>query len=361
MDYFLSYFQILFIHFCLDSSYGISIGIVSNKVTGSDVALYNVLKRCVNAGRDKCELFLQGSESSYVFGNTASVDDAKSEIQASDDKIKSLFPGYTPQVFAPSQSSWNNNTITAAKEIGFSVISASESTMKYDLTSNPIQLPQQTSTGVINSTTGNWTARPTETIVSDCTAASARGEVCVIQVTANEFASGAYTTDKVSELVSGLQAAGFTDSITFNTIITEVEGSSPTRAPTQGPGETSSNSNGGVMSYVSNPPSYVIAVLVVVGLLLIACAIYFFAFKRSINNKEGTKSRRASDLECVSSDNLIDSFSIETDEEKSFPSSIRISFQYDEKYNNQVPRPPAPEGNAELHDVSLTDVEVAKV
>ncbi len=337
VDFILSFFEILFINFCLDNKIGISIGIIGSGFNGKDAALYTVLKRCISVGSDRCDLFIQGSDSTYASSSSSVssysvVDDVKAQIQSTEDKLKTLFPGYTPQLYVPSQNSWSDSSVATVKEFGFSAVSASESTMKYDITTTPIQLPQQTSTGVIDSTTGNWTARPTETIVSDCTAASARGEVCVIQVTANEFASGAYTTDKVSELVSSLQAAGFTDSITFNTFITEVQANSPSRSPTQGPLDSSSDANGDVLSYITNPPKFMIASMVVVGFLIVA-AIVFVGYRYRTN--EELKKTRYIDLKQLSEDADAD-----TDEENSLSVSLRRSLRYDEQFSRQVPRPP---------------------
>eukprot|EP01039_Chlorochromonas_danica_P017421 gene17421-20771_t len=236
----------------MDHNIGVSVGVSSNSVNTDDTDYYNALKRCVSLGSSKCELYVQGSSSVSVQGNLGSVDDVKAQIQSADEKIKSLFDGYTPQVYVPSSGAWHNATLAAAKEVGFAAVASTDSSLGWDLSASPMQISPQTSTGVQDST-GTWSAKSTETIIADCMAASAGGEVCVIQMTANEFASGAYTTDKVSKLVSGLQAAGFTDSMTFDTIISAVQGGSPTRAPSESPLDTSSTSKGGVMSYLSDP------------------------------------------------------------------------------------------------------------
>ncbi len=312
--------------YLMDHNIGVSVGVSSNSVNTDNTDYYNALKRCVSLGSSKCELYVQGSSSVSVQGNLGSVDDVKAQIQSADEKIKSLFDGYTPQVYVPSSGSWSNATLAAAKEVGFAVVASTDSSLGWDLSASPMQISPQTSTGVQDST-GTWSAKSTETIIADCTAASARGEACVIQMTANEFASGAYTTEKVSELVSGLQAAGFTDSMTFDTIISAVQGGSPTRAPSESPLDTSSTSKGGVMSYLSDPADYMIAVVVVVGLLLVAAVAYavIMCNMRSKEEYNIVKSKSADLSSGSNEENFHFEPSTDDDEEKSLPSTVRRS------------------------------------
>eukprot|EP00599_Poterioochromonas_sp_BG-1_P000031 CAMPEP_0173144554 /NCGR_PEP_ID=MMETSP1105-20130129/7294_1 /TAXON_ID=2985 /ORGANISM="Ochromonas sp., Strain BG-1" /LENGTH=765 /DNA_ID=CAMNT_0014058241 /DNA_START=18 /DNA_END=2315 /DNA_ORIENTATION=+ len=352
MDFFYTEFQVLFINLCIDLNIGVSLGIVANKVTGKDTSLYSCLQRCARAGPNSCDMFIQGTELTYTFGTTSGIDETTSQLQSDEETIKSLFSGVTPQVYIPS--TLNNNTIAAVKSVGFAAVSGSESAgMAWDLTSTPIQLPQQTSTAIKNSTTGNWTARSTESIVSDCNAAAARGEVCVIQVTANEFANGAYTTEKVSELASSLQAAGFSNNVTFHTIISEVQSNSPSQAPTQGPGDSSSDSNGGVMSYLSNPPSYIIAGIVVIGLLLIG-AIAYAVIMRKRGRDTMKASKAAHNLDSISTDNLFEfAVSVEEEEDKTPPTSLRISLNYEQLATNSAPNSPMAAPRSSYNNIEM--------
>eukprot|EP01042_Synura_sphagnicola_P033463 gene33463-42973_t len=140
------------------------------------------------------------------------------------------------EVFVPNQNSWNQYTMQAATHLGYSLISASTlpySGMTYNLTTSPLKMPQQTTTGYIGASEA-WVAYHQNQTVADCVAADARGEVCVIMMHPHEFASGAYTLTMLSQLMDMLFAAGF-ESTNFHQIIMEAKGltNSPTAAPTQ--------------------------------------------------------------------------------------------------------------------------------
>eukprot|EP01040_Poterioochromonas_malhamensis_P011982 gene11981-13077_t len=343
-----SIYQANAVNFFLDNNIGISAGIVANSFSDTDTELYTALKRCASAGSDQCQLIVEGGATTTT---SSTLDVVKSQIQSADEKIKSYFPGYTPSVYVPT-TTWNNNTLAAAKAVGFSAVAPAGNSIAWNLQSSPLQLSPQTSTGIQN-TTGTWVANPTDSIVSDCTAAANRGEVCVIQITANEFASGAYTITQLQEVIDALKASGFSsDTVTLQTIISEAQATTPTLAPTNNP---LTSSTGATDNGVWSPADYLIGVIVVAGLLIMAGITYAVILARNYNqNHDVIKiNSSSSDLECASNDNLITG-SVEIDEEKSLPSSIRRSVQYDEQYSVDVPRPPS--GSHETQSPIVSEV-----
>lgn len=328
--------QVNLLSYFLDHSISVTAGIIGNSVTGQDVNLLNALKRCVSIGSDKCSLAVQGGNATYSFGTATSVAQAKAEIQATEKAIQKLFPGYSPKVFIPTENTWNAVTLAAVRGLGYAAMSGSSSSttskLTWDLTTKPIQLPQQTSTGIIG-TTGSWESNSVSQIVSDCDNAASNDEVCIIRVTVNEFVSGAFSTEMLQSLITALSTAGFSNSVNFHTIISEIQASSPSLTPTQSPVDTASNSKSKSSSWSYNPPNYMIAVIVVVGFVIIAWGIYLILYYRAKQQQQQTidfekkaresnstlaSSRGSIDLGAVSTDNLIE-FSAENDEEKSLP------------------------------------------
>jgi hypothetical protein len=204
-DYFHSDSQVEVMNYFMDNNIGVSVGIIGDYVNGQDAALFAALLRCTSLSPDKCALFNHGSNAEYIFGNAVSVAEAKDQIQRCDTKIKSLFPGYTTQLFCPHQNSWNDYAQQAVEELGYDAISASElqySGMSWNLTSRPLQMPQQTTTagfvqGSDPSLAGSWIGIPVTQTVADCNAAAVRGEVCVIMSHPHEYALGTYTLDNL--------------------------------------------------------------------------------------------------------------------------------------------------------------------
>jgi hypothetical protein len=210
-DFFHSSSQVEIMNYFMDNSIGVSVGIIGDYVNGQDAALFTALLRCTSLSPDKCALFNHGSNAEYIFGDAVSVAEAKDQIQRCDTKIKTLFSGYSTQLFCPHQNSWNAYAQQAVVELGYDAISASElqySGMNWNLTSRPLQMPEQTTTagfvqGSDPTLPGSWIGVPVSQTVADCNAAAARGEVCVIMSHPHEFALGTYTLDnlKVSYLL----------------------------------------------------------------------------------------------------------------------------------------------------------------
>jgi hypothetical protein len=236
------------INWFIDNNVGISVGIISDSFTGQDPIIYNALKRCVAVGMDKCTIWNHGTDAVFHYGEAASVQEAQQKVQACDTKIKTVFPGYQPFLMVPHQNSWGPYLLQALKNLGYKVISASTgaySGMVWDLTLNPMQMPQQATTGDFSSTINDFVGVPVSKTVADCEAAAAKGEVCVIMTHPHEFANGAYSLTTLAQLVQALKTAGFT-STNFYTVMNEqltlnsVPTVMPTVVPTQAPVPTRS-------------------------------------------------------------------------------------------------------------------------
>jgi hypothetical protein len=225
------------INWFIDNGVGVGTGIISNNFNGQDSVIYNVLKRCVAQGMDKCAIFNHGADATFPYGLAASVQDAQQRIQACDTKIKTYFPGYQPFLMAPHQNSWGPFLLQALRNLGYKVVSASTavySGMKWDLMANPMQMPQQANTGDWDDTKKDFVAVPISKTVADCEVAAARGEVCVIMIHPHEFANGAYSLATLAQLVQSLKNNGFT-STNFYTVMNEQLGgvhSDPAQDPT---------------------------------------------------------------------------------------------------------------------------------
>jgi hypothetical protein len=227
------------INWFIDNGVGISVGIISDSFSGQDPVIYNALKRCVAQGMDKCTIWNHGTDAAYHYGEAASVAEAQQKVQACDTKIKTIFPGYQPFLMVPHENSWGPYLLQALRNIGYKVISASTedySGMTWDLTTNPMQMPQQATTGDWDDNKNDFVGVPVSRTVADCEAAAASGEVCVIMTHPHEFANGAYSLTTLAQLVQSLKAAGFT-STNFYTVMNEQLGvhSNPTVMPTKTP------------------------------------------------------------------------------------------------------------------------------
>jgi hypothetical protein len=235
------------INWFIDNGVGISAGVISDDFNGADPVIYNAMKRCASVGMDKCTIWNHGQDAQFHFAEATSVQDAQQRIQKCDAKIKALFPGYQPFLMTPHQNSWGPYLLQALKNLGYKVISASAesySGMTWDLTSSPMQMPQQATTGDWEDSRGGFVGVPVSRTVADCEAAAARGEVCVIMTHPHEFTSGEYDFNTLSQLVQSLKDHGFT-STNFYTVMNEQLGGvtstptvKPAAAPTQAPAPT---------------------------------------------------------------------------------------------------------------------------
>lgn len=399
-DSFHSDIQMNLMNFFMNNSIPVSVGIIGNFVTGNDVPLYNTLKKCISLGKDRCALFNHGADAVYYYGSSTSVEDAYTHMKVCDDKVKSLFNGYQMEVFVPHQNSWNQNAITAAQMFGYKLISASTlpySAMKYNLSTPLIQMPEHTTTGYIGAA-GTWVAYHQNQTVADCVAADARGEVCVIMIHPHEFSSGAYTMTMLQQLVDSLYSLGFQPT-SFHSMITQVKGSdspsanptqspttlsptivptrSPTIAPTRSPTiagtgqsgitDSSSSSNSAnkaftdayhsSIDFLSAPPDWGIAVIVIVGVLVIAAFIYFARWCNSRGSNENYRSSVEKDIESVQTDpdDSIAASQIHNDVDKYVPSSVRRSYTLGEAYDGPVPLPPPALNSPARHSSSRTN------
>jgi hypothetical protein len=230
-DFFNSDIQADMLNLFMDRGVGVSAGIIGDYFTGADPVLMTVLHRCISVGKNKCAIFNHGADAVFTFKSSLSVAEAKTKIKSCDDKIKNVFPGYVPELFVPHQNSWNSYVLTALKELGYLAVSASNeeySNMAYDLTKDPIQIPQQTTTAEYEN--GGWVGIPISTTLSACNSAALRGEACIIMTHPHEFFEGTYSLATLSSLIDALLADGFV-SANFHTLISEVKGDSPTAAP----------------------------------------------------------------------------------------------------------------------------------
>jgi len=267
-DFFDNTAQADILTFLMDNNIAVTAGIIGGYFTGTDPVIYNPILRCTQMDKNKCALFNHGVDAVYMFGNGGSVAEEQAILQTCDSKIRSIYPGYFTEVMVPNENSWNAYTLTAVDNLGYYVISASESSysgMAWDLTKRPLQMPQQTSTA--NYDANNvWTATPISQTYADCVAADSRGEACVIMMHPMEFASGQYTIAMLQTLlVDTLIANGWT-SVNFHTIAAEVLGLnavssaptaavtlSPTKAPTVAPTKVTSKPT---VVGATSPPSF---------------------------------------------------------------------------------------------------------
>jgi hypothetical protein len=239
-DYYHNTVQKSMVDWFIDNNVGVTIGIIAGSVSGQDSVIMNMLKRCIQQSPDKCGVFNHGWDASYHYGaDPKSVNEAYTHLKQADDKIKVLLPGYQVEMFVPHENDWGTYALQAVKQLGYPGISASTddySGMTWDLTKDPIQMPQQTTTGDWSDTKNDFVKMPIATTIADCNAAAARGEVCVIMTHPHEFANKQYTLTDLAILVLLLQVNGFT-STNFHTIINEAKAASgitasPSRTPT---------------------------------------------------------------------------------------------------------------------------------
>jgi hypothetical protein len=246
-DWYHNTVQASMINWFIDNGVAVSVGVIGDYFSGEDPIMYDVLKRCVAQGNDKCAIWNHGTDAVYHYGEAPSVADAQQHVQSCDTKIRTLFPGYEPFLMVPHENSWGPFLLQALRNIGYKIVSASVedySAMAWDLTLNPMQMPQQATTGDFDDATSDFVGVPVSRTVADCEAAAARGEVCVIMTHPHEFANGAYSLTTLAQLVQSLKDNGFT-STNFYTVMNEQLGGvhsnptvMPTKAPTQAPAPT---------------------------------------------------------------------------------------------------------------------------
>jgi hypothetical protein len=238
------------INWFIDNNVGVSVGMISNNFNGADPIMYDVLKRCVAQGMEKCAIWNHGMDAAFRYGEATTLAEVQARVEGCDTKIKQFFPGYKPFLMAPHQNSWGPFLIQALKNLDYKIVSAAEaaySGMQWNLTMNPMQMPQQATTGDFSATINDFVGVPVSKTVADCEAAAARGEVCVIMTHPHEFANGAYNLTTLARLVQTLQGHGFT-STNFYTVmneqlrLTSPPSVTPTVGPTQAPTQTASPS-----------------------------------------------------------------------------------------------------------------------
>jgi hypothetical protein len=238
-DYYHNTVQKSMVDWFIDHNVGVTIGIIAGSVAGHDSVIMAMLHRCIQQSPDKCGVFNHGWDAVYHYGaDPKSAADAYAHLKQADDQIKLLLPSYQVEMFVPHENDWGSYALQAVKQLGYLGISASTddySGMAWDLTKDPMQLPQQTTTGDWSDKKNDFVKMPIATTVADCNAAAARGEVCVIMTHPHEFANGQYTLTDLATLVSTLQANGFT-STNFHTIINEAKAASGiTKSPSRSP------------------------------------------------------------------------------------------------------------------------------
>jgi hypothetical protein len=252
------------INWFIDNGVGVSVGIISDTFNGADSIVYDALKRCVAQGMDKCAIWNHGQDAAFRYGEATSLEEVQQRVQACDTKIKTYFPGYEPFLMAPHQNSWGPFLLQALRNLNYKVVSASAgaySGMTWDLTLNPMQMPQQATTGDWSNDVSNFVGVPVSKTVADCEAAAARGEVCVIMTHPHEFANGAYNLTTLARLVQSLKSAGFT-STNFYTVMNEQLGvisREPTVAPTNEPSLVPTVAATAVPSLSMVPTSHIVS------------------------------------------------------------------------------------------------------
>jgi hypothetical protein len=239
------------INWFIDNNVGVSVGIISNTFNGADPIMYDVLKRCVSVGMDKCAIWNHGMDAAFHYGDAnTTMEQDQARVEGCDTKIKQLFPGYKPFLMAPHQNSWGPLLLQALRNLDYKIVSAAEaaySGMQWNLTANPMQMPQQATTGDFSAVVNDFVGVPVSKTVADCEAAAARGEVCVIMTHPHEFANGAYNLTTLARLVQTLKNHGFTSTNFYNVMdeqlrLTSPPTVTPTVAPTRAPTQTSAPS-----------------------------------------------------------------------------------------------------------------------
>jgi len=131
----------------------------------------------------------------------------------------------------PHQNSWGPNLIQALQNMYYNTISASiDEGMAFDMTTDPVRMPQQTETSVYVS--GGWAGRTVTDIVNDCEAAYQAGNrACVIMSHPQEYAENKFTTTQLSSLKTSLENKGWS-STTFDWVAKNYVPARPAPAPT---------------------------------------------------------------------------------------------------------------------------------
>jgi len=218
-----SVMNIALLDFFLVQNISVSVSIICDTFTGSDIGLYTKLQQCIQAGKRKCAIMNQGLHTSTLFGNhSLTTTMMRSQIMTCDSKLKTLFPGYSPTVMVPVMNSWSPNLLAALSNTSYLAISASEyaySNMTWNITSKPIRLPNQASIASYT-TTNQWQTIPISTTISNCEYADLRGEDCIILLQSYEFVSGAYNLTMLKNLTNTMKSKGWV-SVSFEQIIME--------------------------------------------------------------------------------------------------------------------------------------------
>ena len=143
-DYYQTDYQQSFIQWCMDNDVSVSLGIIGG-IIGQDDALKMKIQSCVNLGPEKCELFNHGMDAVTRLTDDLSKESLKRILKQSHDDIAQNFDSYQAVTMIPHQNAYGQNLIQALKELGYWVVSSSnDEGMSYNLTSIPMQMPQQT-------------------------------------------------------------------------------------------------------------------------------------------------------------------------------------------------------------------------
>ena len=340
-DFYHSETQIELLNWFVGNGYAINAGIIAGHFTGQDTSLYAALQACISLGSDKCGIFNHGEDSTFLFSNATSVADAKARISTAHKQILKLFPDYNLNVFLPNENAWNEYTLQALRELDYAAISGCSkpySDLPWNLSSNPMQISQQTATGVLNRYNNSWTGYPVQSVISECIAAGDRGEDCVILIHPHEFSKGDYTFENLQQIIDGLTAVGFTESTTFNKVVQEVKG-----LPSDGGNDNDNgdndepnlNSNSATGSDNSFFNATTISVIVIAGVIFLVLAglITKYAYQSyKANHPRNRESKGFLDVDSSSNDSSDDSIELgsQASEDKMVPGSIRRSNRSDD-------------------------------
>ncbi len=219
------------IQWSMDNNLPISLGVIGGYF-GTDTALVNKVQQCLGLGTARCEVFNHGWDAQTMFGTGGkSVTEIQQIISNVDNVIRSKLNGYQPYTMVPHTNDWGPNLLQALRNLGYESISASLTKgMTFDVTTTPMQMPQQTELAYYNEA-GTWVGLDVQAIISVCEASYLDGdEACVIMAHPQEFASGQFTVDKLKDLTDRLKARGWT-SHTFRSVAAHYSPSRPTMSP----------------------------------------------------------------------------------------------------------------------------------
>jgi len=236
-DYYLSSTQQSIIQWCMDNKMVVSLGVIGGFFGTGDVAIVNKVKACLVLGPKRCEVFHHGNDATNVFSeaNGMSVQKIQALLQYAHGNITKTI-GYSPKTMVPHQNSWGPNLIQALRNMYYNTISAAASgsePMEFDMSQDPVRMPQQTETAVFEN--GGWSGKKVETIFADCEAAFKNGDAaCVIMSHPQEFSEGKFTLTDLANLKALLKKNGWV-STTFNAVAKSYVPDHPTASPTKAP------------------------------------------------------------------------------------------------------------------------------